>query len=118
LARSKPASHASKRSLRASNALGVAEVAGDVVEVLGEPVPLVAAAAEVAELADAVPHHLPVTVVREGATSEADDVEVLRQAAFAPEVEQRGQQLALGQVAGGPCDNDGGGFTHDCSWPA
>ena len=90
--------------------LKVVEAAGDVVEVMGEVLPLVRADGEGAELADALPDELAEALVREGGAGEADEVHLSGAAAVAAELEEGGDELAARQVAGGAHDDDGDGL--------
>ena len=106
----KPALELDQQLLQELKVLQAVEAAGDVVEVLGEVLPLVRAEGEGAELADALPHHLPEALMRERCTREADKVHLSRAAAVAAQLEQGGDELAAGKVARGAHDDDGDGL--------
>src|SRR5262249_52948169 len=89
--------------------LRVAELAADVVEALVEVGPDGIVDPGRRELPDRRRLLLAEGVVREVAPRDADDGEVARQGAVAPEVVGGGDQLALRQVSGGAEDDDRAG---------
>ena len=94
--------------LEAVVACGVVEVHGEVVDVLDEGVELGVGGFDTAALDDAV-LHVGGEVVAERAAGDADDGEFFGKKAGLVEVIERGQELALGEVAGGAEDDDDAG---------
>ena len=84
----------------------VGEVERDVARRLGQPVPDVLVEVVAAELADGVLHLVAELVVRPVRAGGADDRELLRQELAAGERVERGEDLAVRQVAGGAEDDE------------
>ena len=85
--------------------LGIVDIAGQIVEAFGEPVPKLLVDRGGGELAQLGAHLLAELVVSHCAAREADDGEMLGKQAVAGEIVERGEQFALGEVSGGAEDD-------------
>ena len=100
--------HVERRAQRLV-ALGVVEVGGDVLDVLQQPVEHRVVGRAARELDDRLAALAREVVVALLAPGDADQLEALRQRALVREVVERGEQLAVREVAGGAEDDERGG---------